>query len=230
MSILRQYISEILAEDLEGFVKDTSGIMYAAGSTAVATLDKGTENKSKEVKRLWAKNADHAFMKSLNKVHWFQAGSSLAIRLKWFLNNSGKDEIATSAYLPGTSMRSSWGSVGVLLDGRVTLAANSMDTIVSGYSHDFFPDMEKKYRSSGIPKRAGVFNTPFSPSSDFVLDSASFKPSEWESNEFIVDNWKVRALVIDSSSAEDPSQLSRVVSLAKQNGIPVMNENGKVLN
>jgi hypothetical protein len=229
MSILRQFISEILTEDLEGFVKDTSGIMYAAGSTAVATLDKGTENKSKEVKRLWAKNADHAFMKSLNKVHWFQSGSSLALRLKWFLNSSGKDEVATSAYLPGTSMKSSWGSVGVLLDGRVTLAANSMDTIVSGYSGDFY-GMEDKYKSSGTPKRSGVFGTVFSPSSDYVLDSASFNPSEFADNEFIVDNWKVKALVVGRSSNEYPNALGQVISLAKQNGIPILNEKGDVIN
>jgi hypothetical protein len=228
MRTLREFVEEVLQEDLEGFVKDTSGIMYAAGSTAVATLDKKTENKSKEVKRIWAKNADHAFMKSLNKVHWFQAGSSLALRLKWFLNSSGKDEVATSAYLPGTPMKSSWGSVGVLLDGRVTLAANSMDTIVSGYSGDFY-GMEDKYKSSGTPKRAGVFGTVFSPSADYVLDSESFKPSEFADNEFIVDNWKVKSLVVGSKSNEYPNALSQVISLAKQSGIPMLDEMGNPL-
>jgi hypothetical protein len=165
-------------------------------------------------------------MKSLNKVHWFQSGSGLSVRFKWFLNNSGKDEITTSAYLSGTPMFSVWGNVGVLVDGYVTLAANSMDSIISGYSHEYLPDMLNKYKSSGVPKRAGVFDVPLAPRTDFVLDSASFKPSMWADNEFIVDNWKVKALVL-GQHASDEKYLSKTIEMAKENRIPVIDMNGK---
>lgn len=228
MKLLRQYIKEILNEDLEGFEKETRGYTYAAGSSANLEFDSIAMNFAKKVKRAWQKNADQAFMKSLNKVHWFQAGSGVSLKFKWFLNNSGKDEIATSAYLPGTPMFSSWGNVGVLVDGYVTLAANSMDSIISGYSRDYMPDMLDKYKSSGVPKRAGVFGVPLAPRTDFVLDSASFKPSMWADNEFIVDNWKVKALVLGKNYLdEDPKWLKLAIQLAKDNGIPVVDHNGK---
>lgn len=230
MKLLRQYIKEILTEDLEGFEKETRGYTYAAGSSANLEFDSIAMNFAKKVKRAWRKNADHAFMKSLNKVHWFESGSSIPLRFKWFLNNPGKDEIATSAYLPGDPMYSYWGGLGVLVDGYVTLAANDMDSIISGYARDYMPDIEEKYKSSGIPKRAGVFNVPFAPVSNFVLDKASFKGSTYADNEFIVDNWKVKALVLGSSykeRGEKPEMIQGAIKLAKDNGIPVVDEYGK---
>ena len=226
MKLLRQYIKEILTEDLEGFEKQTRGYTYMSGSSANLEFDSIAMNFAKKVKRAWQKNADQAFMKSLNKVHWFQSGRGVSHRFKWFLNNPGKDEVSTSAYLPGTPMKSSWGNVGVLLDGYVTLAANNMDAIISGYSRDHMPDIEEKYKSSGVPKRAGVFGVPLAPISDYVLDSKSFKPSSWQDNEFIVDNWKVKALVL-GRFASDEKNLSRAIEMAKANGIPVIDMDGK---
>ena len=228
MRLLHQFISEILTEDLEGFLKDTDGVMYMAGSSRIVDLDKTSKDKAKLVKRAWQQNADHAFMKSLKKVHWIWAGSSLTVRCRWFLNNPGKDEIATSAYLPGTPMFSTWGSLGVLVDGTTTLAANDMDSIVSGYSSDFSPEDMDKFKSSGVPKRAGVFNTPMRPSSTFVLDRESFKPDPYVENEFIVDNWVPKALVLGKNLRyEDPKQVERVIEMAQQHGLPIVDENGQ---
>lgn len=229
MNLLQLYVKEILKEDLEGFVKDVSDVRYVAGSTAAGTVDKKIENKSKDVKRRWAKNADHTFMNSINKVHWF-GGNTPYEKFSWFLDNSGKDEVSTSGYLPGEKMKSLWGDIGVLLTGRVTLAANSMDTITSGYASDFQPDSLQKYASSGVPRRAGVFNVGkgWANSDDYVLDSNSFHPSNTSENEFIVDNWHVKALVVKGSAFRDKSGQA-TIKLAKQKGIPVMDLMGNIL-
>lgn len=232
MHVLKRYISEVLSEDLSGFLKDTKGVTYSSGSSANLEYDKKAMILAKDVKRYWSKHADHNFMKSLNKVHWLRRIDDMT-RFVWFLNNPGKDEIATSAYLPNDSMSSTWGTVGVLLDGRVTLAANKMDTVHSGYAHEYIgmPDKKERYKPSGLPRRAGIFNLPMAPASDFVLDRASFNPSEYDDNEFIIDNWKVKALVVgeNAKSWEDPRALNAIISVAKENGLPIVNHYGKVI-
>lgn len=224
-SILEVYIRSILVEDLQGFIDDTRGISYGSGSSAQLEFDKIAMNFAKRAKKAWVKNADHAFMKSLTKVHWFEQGTALSVRLKWFLDSQGKDEVSTSAYLPNQELKSLWGDVGVILDGRVTLAANDMDTILSGYASEHLPSTLEKYKSSGVPKRSGVFGIAHSRASDYVLDRASFKQTNLLSdNEFIVDNWKVNALVLGENYKDtDPDYLKRVLDLAKSRNLPILN-------
>jgi hypothetical protein len=224
MKILETYIKTILIEDLSGFVDDTQGISYGSGSSAQLEFDKVAMSFAKRVKKAWTKNADHAFMKTLTKVHWFEHSTGLSTRLKWFLDNQGKDEVTTSAYLPGQELKSTWGDVGVILDGRVTLAANDMDTILSGYASEYPPSALEKYKSSGVPKRAGVFGIAHARASDYVLDSSSFKQTNlFSDNEFIVDNWKVKALVLGENYKDtDPDYLQRVLDLAKSRNLPIV--------
>ena len=106
-------------------------------------------------------------MSTLKTVHWFNsteegfAEETTPKEFKWFLNNLGKDEISTSAYLPDQRMDSTWGVIGVKVKGRITLGANSMDDIVSGYPTKS-RKLLNKWKSSGQPRRPGAFNKFFS--------------------------------------------------------------------
>ena len=197
---LRQIIREtLLNEDLTGFMDRTKDIDY------MHTLDDPTfddpyykdspyKTQAKVVKRAWAAEADHEFMKSLIKVHWL-SGWNVGWALNDLLSLSRNNEIATMGYLPGEGrVTSSWGKAGVIVQGRVTLAANDMEAITSGYFKEVPDEVISKYKSSGIPRRALTFNNL--KSGEYILDRASFNPEMSRHNEFIVDNWKPVGVVI----------------------------------
>jgi len=192
-SQLRQIIREkIINENLAGFADKTSNINYTRSSLA-------PKADSKDVKRIWATEADHTFMNSLVKVHWISGipGSFYNVfgRLNTILTMSGKDEIATMGYIDHVSP-SRWGDFGVMVQGRTTLAANDMNAISSGYHREMDPEDVIQYRkTSGVPKRATLFNSKLSKL--FVLDAESFVKDDKRplGNELIVDNWKPVGLV-----------------------------------
>lgn len=191
---LRRIIREELNEDLAGFRKRTDSIRYGAGGSEWdpdTTFINEPENRvlAKDVKRVWAAEADHDFMRSLTKVHWIVYPEQSAT----FMGISGKNEISAKGYLPGAKLDKPLGGVGFIVQGRVTLAANSQDTIYSGMSGRLPPETHKHFVGSGTPKRARNFNSWIS--GDYILDRQSFRPTQH--NELIVDNWKVVAIVID---------------------------------
>ena len=202
---LRQIISDFLTEDLAGFVEKTKGIDY------MHTLDDPTfddpyyadqpyKAQAKAIKRAWAAEADHKFMKSLIKVHWL-SGWNIGWALDDFLSLPRNNEISTMGYLPGEGrVTSSWGKAGVIVQGRVTLAANDMEAITSGYFKDISQDVISKYKTSGTPRRALTFNDL--TSGEYILDRESFKPDMSRHNELIVDNWKPVGVVIAYESQE----------------------------
>jgi hypothetical protein len=104
-------------------------------------------------------------------------------------------------YLPGAGrVASSWGKAGVIVQGRVTLAANDMEAITSGYFKDVPQEVISKYRSSGTPRRALKFNDL--TSGEYILGRETFDPDMSRHNEFIVDNWKPVGIVIAYESQE----------------------------
>jgi hypothetical protein len=196
---VRNLIREMLNEDLAKFKEKTKEFDY------MHTLDDPTfddpyykdrpyKTQAKYIKRAWAAEADHGFMKSLTKVHWL-SGWNIGWALNDFLSLPRNNEIATMGYLPGEGrVTSSWGKAGVIVQGRVTLAANDMEAITSGYFKDVPQDVISKYKSSGTPRRALKFNDL--TSGEYILDRESFKPDMSRHNELIVDNWKPVGIVI----------------------------------
>lgn len=206
---LRRLIREILLEDLKGFQQRTRGSDYMS-SFDDPTFDQSYQKElphkalAKDVKRAWSAEADHSFMKSLIKVHWL-GGLDWEKKLDRFLGLGGNNEVSAMGYLPDSKkVRSSWGTVGVVIQGRVTLAANDMNAITSGYFKDIPDEVTSKYKSSGVPRRSTVFSSTANTygyssgggSSAYILDRSSFDPERSRHNEFIVDNWKPIALVI----------------------------------
>jgi hypothetical protein len=189
----------MLLEDLTRFKEKTKDIDYMH-SMSDPTFDdpyykdRPHKAQAKDIKRAWAAEADHEFMKSIIKVHWL-SGWNIAYGLEDLLRLPRNNEIATMGYLPGAGrVTSSWGKAGVIVQGRVTLAANDMNAITSGYFKDIPQDVISKYRSSGTPRRALTFNNL--TSGEYILDRETFKPELSRHNEFIVDNWKPVGIVI----------------------------------
>jgi hypothetical protein len=170
---LRQIIREALLEDLAGFMDRTKDIDY------MHTMDDPTFDDP------YYKDSPYKTLSGWN-VGW---------ALNDLLSLSRNNEIATMGYLPGEGrVTSSWGKAGVIVQGRVTLAANDMEAITSGYFKEVPDEVISKYKSSGIPRRALTFNNL--KSGEYILDRASFNPEMSRHNEFIVDNWKPVGVVI----------------------------------
>ena len=207
--MIRHLIREMLLEDLKGFQQRTKGIDYMS-SFDDPTFDEPYQKElphkgmAKDVKRAWAAEADHKFMETLIKVHWV-GGLDWEKKLDKFLSLGGNNEISTMGYLPNSlDVRSSWGTIGVIVQGRTTLATNDMNTVTSGYTGRLPPEIHKKYASSGTPKRPTMFRGPDSfsgGSSKYILDKDSFDQNEIRRNELIVDNWKPVGFVMGGIDA-----------------------------
>ena len=232
-SQLRRYIRKVLAEDRESFLQATKGINIEPD--AYRNIP-----QKRQVKQIWNQQADHNFMKSLVKVHWLAAHvpQEVVQRLNWFLSNPGKDEVSTTAYLPGERLESSWGVVGVRLEGRVTLAANDMNALVTGYAEDFsaiHPDKVEKWKAtSGVPRRPEGF-TPWL-SGAYILDRDSFDETHMRPNEAVLDNWRVVSVVVAPKAMKNflkgrsgAKYYMQLLEMVKEEGLPVMDNDGNPL-
>lgn len=218
MTNLRKFISEVLTEDLEGFLKDTRDVKspgyYADEEIAVPS--------GKAVKRAWRANADHTFFNSLVKVHWVPNIGSYE-RLRRLISSSGRDEISTMGYLPGKTLQSSWGGVGLQVSGRVTVASNNMDALFTGFYDDAEMDAKalQQRKSSGFSKRPGIFSQ--SAFKTYALDRKSFESDEIPNNELIVDNWEPISIIVNSRTVDDRTR-KEIIQFGKDLHLPVLDE------
>jgi len=240
----------IVLEDLSGFIDRTKDIEYFSDiddPTFDAEFQKGLPNKelAKEVKRAWNAEADHNFMQSLIKIHWINSSEkNPEKKLDEFMAIGRKNEISTMGYLTNTQeIRSNWGNLGVVVQGRVTLAANNMNDIRSGFFKNGIEKYAEKYSSSGISFRLTKFKTKSAYSHEgskkYILDRASFDPHSTRVNEFIVDNWKPIGFIVTKSTFDFLDWVSYAVKFKKKNNdmlkyakavikynnLPVYNEN-----
>lgn len=186
--MIRTLIRQIILEDTQGFKDRTSGIRYRSSDP---------KGMPRELKRIWNQEADHEFFKGLVKVHWIAGLPDRVFKvfekMDGLLRASRKDEISAAGYLPGSSLTSTWGTFGVVVQGRTTLAAKDMNAISSGYYREHDPEEIERYsKTSGLPRRAAEYSSFYSDS--FTLDAQSFGDTPWR-NELIVDNWKPVGLV-----------------------------------
>jgi hypothetical protein len=243
---LRKMVRTILAEDLAGFMEKTKDISYK-GFVQDPTFDLDWNKKNKtaarSVKQIWAAEADHEFMSNVIKIHWLKR-AGLQEKLQNFLNMSGRDEISTMGYLPGAeTFMANWGPIGVVVQGRTTLAANRMSTLLSGYGERLSPEISNKYAASGTPKRATFFagtaaQYETSLADEYILDRASFDPAQQGGNEFIVGNWTpigvalakpVRDIMLsqamgDMYTGAKESELAGYIATAEATGLPWTSE------
>ena len=230
MNLLRKYIRELLKEDAIGFVHDL------IASKNFEDFDGGEVGKAgaRDIKRVFAKNADYQFLNSLDTVHWTDPYNLEP------LVGKNKDELSTTMTLPGESfIQADTGDVGLWIKGRITLAANDQDEIYSGHMRDYGepsdPKVQQRDRSSGrnkLPRRArdySVYDAAergnekhekfVSQKIPYVLDRSTWNPGQTRSyNEALVDNWKpVGIVVADDETIGIVSSLSHVTNEQEAN-------------
>ena len=165
----------------------------------------------KALKRLYAKEADRAFLNSLKTIHW--GYSPDIINLIRSYENLKRDELSTSVYLPNEAVHKvgPWGmDFGVRVKGYITLLANDMDDISSGAGESYKTQLPpERTASSGANKGVGRvrYHGDYKKFKIFVFDEEDFDPSrDWAGgprNEALVDNWKIEAVIVpDDEDAE----------------------------
>ena len=225
MKILKSELKQIIKEELEQvlFKEATlySKLIDLIGKDHKARY-KGEEGKEKQrfervLKKNWNERADRGFIDSVKLVHWNISGDPTK-----YLTTSGKDETSAEGYLPNEPTVSTFAKgtqVGVLIDGYVTFAMNS------GGGTGFFGGKEagEKWQSSGMVKRAPEHKA--NRADYLILNKDSLFRGKGTFNEFIVDNWKPKALV--AVGGADNKFYKELYAVAKKTGMPIIDENGK---
>jgi len=229
-NLIREYIRVLLKEDAIGFVHDL------IGSKNFEDFDGGEVGKAgaRDIKRVFAKNADYQFLNSLDTVHWTDPYSLEP------LIGKNKDELSATMTLPGENfIQADTGDVGLWIKGRITLAANDQDEIFSGHMRHYGdttdPKVRHRDRSSGrnkLPTKARDYSMYdaaergnekheklVSQKIPYVLDRSTWNPSQTRSyNEALVDNWKpVGIVVTDNETIGIVSSLSYITNEQEAN-------------
>lgn len=219
----------ILLEDAEGFIRDAalaqkSGRINKTERDQVMTRDE--TNYGRELKKIYNKHADRAFLNSLNTVHW--TGDEYA--LQYVKDVPSKDELSTTVSLPGQPfLKPRRVSYGLWVKGFITFAANNMDHIHSGHRMFYYPGSKREEerfsdeqlkkakqqkRSSGInkvplkiphnfdtdlrsmDKGDALYHENYFSRYPYILDAETFQSSPRGTNEALVDNWSARGIIV----------------------------------
>jgi len=235
---LTSFVSEVLAEDYASFetaLKDpkNADVDYSSGRT-LATLNDTHLEQGRKIKRLWAQHADHAFFRSLNKVHWLNlfdiSESGVDKSTVWFFQpDNHKHEVSVTGFLPNEKMLSGWGYMGVLLDGRVTFASNDMNKLFTGFASG--KEKNPLHTASGDPRRPMSFDKNKLTYYDLVLDRSTYKTDVAGHGEMILDNWQPKGFVVTMSvifsgikSQTRKKILTKYLKMAQDFGVPLYNE------
>ena len=223
MNLLREYIRELLTEDLakrQAIALELTNSVNWPKSTEerIAFRDDVRANgpnfdAARTLKKLFHKHADTTFMNSLVTIHWARTPEEIM----YFLDNysSGKlykNEISCAAYLPGQVQDSGHGDYGLQIKGHISLLANDMDDINNGNMGDYVAHLDsERTKSSGLNKGLKKAIQPKYLDSSvidewkpIVLDQEDWNPRGSEigmfGNEALVDNWKAVALIVGENN------------------------------
>ena len=225
---LRRIIRDELNEDLQSFLDATRGIEYSAagGDPNFTGQNKRLKSKARSIKQAWAAHSDQAgLQKVVDLVHWFSDSPKQAPR---FMEMGRNNEISTIMHPKDEELVISWGSVGMLVSGWITLAANNMNDLMTGYGGKTRAKDAAAYTSSGLRKRPGHFYARFAKS--YVLGPEDL--DEYDSNEAVVANWTPVAWVlqdmfIDSlGTSYRRSERERLLDMFRDSGIPMIRSDG----
>jgi len=172
-------------------------------------------------------------MNTLVTVHW----ADYPERIKRLLEVSSKDEISTSAYLPGELKNTgtgAYGAYGLEIKGHISLLANSMDDINTGGGLDSIYADRHRSASSGINKGARKTYVPSAYSDDknpiLVLDKSDWNPSGHfegiSNNEALVDNWHPVAIIISNEENYEDGDTEYLEDLAKEHDLKIKRTEG----
>jgi hypothetical protein len=245
MNPLREYIRHLLQEDdarRQALAKDLEGSenwpTKTSGKHRRHNFDPATALPSGRVlKQAFHKHADQSFTSSLTTVHWADNPTMIATLLK----ASSKDEVSTSAYLPGelkSTGTGAYGAYGLEIKGHISLLANNMDAINTGGHRDFETGMgeDDSHRTASSGKNKGVKKTyiPSAYSDDkvpiLVLDKSDWNPQGADegisNNEALVDNWRPVAIIISNEENYEDGDVEELEGYANDLGIEIKRTKG----
>lgn len=214
MKQLRQYIRTILKEvahnrrdafladlrgsDFDTYFRETTDEDYAS-EEEVATAYKKMAGMGRKLKQTFAAHADREYLDSLKYIHWTTFGrralGMLAPEIIKGVDINPRDELSAMAYLPGQMPgQSMFGKYGVVINGYVTLLANDMDSLQTGYTHNYKKADPQRVASSGANKGIAVADDE-----SIVLSAEDWNPSDGLGNEALIDNWEIQGLIVPDS-------------------------------
>jgi len=237
MKLLREIIREIILENKEAFLDDLlsnpnwdegAGKYYPLRDEEREAVYPDARARGRIVKQTFAKHVDRNFLDTLVYVHWGSVTNIREIILN-VGNRRSKDEIPCVAYEKGkvSLIGNMFGSIGIEVEGYVSLLGQDMDDVSSGYRKDIqkyaHPNME---RSSGLNRgtRRAAADTYILRKKDFV------HPKGDNVTEAFLDNWKIKSLIVPSVFLKDSRlmtgiHLKELMEELKQKGIiiPIRN-------
>jgi hypothetical protein len=110
-----------------------------------------------------------------------------------------RGDLACGITLPDREMEGpgSWGWLGLEVDGWVTLAADDMGTLMTGYLGSVPPEQFDRFSNSGSPRKPTQFRPALSHSYILGPEDAGKLIDTYESPEALVANWTPKCIVID---------------------------------
>ena len=212
MKHLRQYIRQMLLEDRDAdrqpFVQDLLNNPnyddtfrdisdeYSDPSEKVLQGYKDRASMGRIMKKAFAKHADRNFIDTLELVHWSKDLSKIIKMLK---SPSSRDELSAAAYLPGEMPgNSAFGKYGIVINGYITLLANDMDALQTGYSEFYKKADPERVKSSGANKGIGNVDDE-----SIVLSREDWDPDDFLGNEALVDNWEATGVIVPDEDYDD---------------------------
>jgi hypothetical protein len=220
----RKFISEekTIDEDAIGMAQD----LAASGKLGYDDVSQTNIPKAsgRAIKDAFRKTADHQWLATLNTVHWGYDTHALADVI-----DKSKDELSATMSLPGAPfVQARPHPMGILIKGRITLAANDQDKLYSGGYFDYMgsddekeaakqqhrakssgvnklPQISKDFSRYGMLKRGNPYMEQMAIDAiPYVLDQQTWDwdPNDPDSsgvNEALVDNWRPLGLVIGQS-------------------------------
>lgn len=216
MKHLRQYIRQILKEGTasqqddrrSSFALDLLGRDFDTGFMDTTDDDYASEEEVKaayrrmagmgrKLKQAFAAHADRNYLDSLEYVHWTNDRQKVYRMLAPGIVSgeapNPRDELSAAAYLPGQKpgQHRGFGKYGIVLDGYVTLLANDMNSLQTGYSLNYKKADPQRTASSGANKGIAVADDE-----SVVLSAEDWDPNDFLGNEALIDNWEITGIIV----------------------------------
>ena len=194
MKLLLENWRNYLNEDKESFIKtsEEEGLESFFDRTGGPEGIEASRPHGRKLKDVFRRTADYNFLNKIQTIHW---GSPQMIME---LLESPSGEVSCTMSLPGEDpvpygAGNTKHKFGLLLKGRITLAANSEDYVYSGHFIDYKKDKISRYQ--GISFSADELEDDVSEIFPYVLDEETWAPQDGENNEALVDNWDPIAII-----------------------------------
>lgn len=144
------------------------------------------------------------WIQSLTKSTWMAYDSRMVENLERLLMRTDRrGDLACSITLPKRPMESpgTWGWLGLEVDGWVTLAADDMGTLMTGYLGSLPPEQFNRFIHSGTPRKPTQYRPTLSHSYILGSDDEGKLIEPYSSPEALVANWSPKNIVVDVSRA-----------------------------